>query len=258
MPRLSNSEKIRRFNQTAILRTIREAGQISRGEIARKLQIHPSTVTRLVEQLIAEDLVIEREDKGRSSARGGRRTIPLEFNYESSLIAGVDLSGNRMKGALSNLAGQVSHRIHIPIAHQDSDENLTRLIALIEDLLVAPRPAEQHIRGIGIGAPAVTLSEEGTVPWAPTLGWRNLRLKECLEKRFELPVFVENDVNLATLGEHWCGAARGKSNVVGVFVGSGIGAGITPLACNTPIKPPTRVLWAQPPSPAPAFLSTGS
>ncbi|MFQ5612422.1 MAG: ROK family protein [Anaerolineae bacterium] len=226
MVHFSGPEKIRSSNQAAILRTIRESGHISRGEIARRLQLHPSTVTRLVEQLIAEGLVHEREDRGRSSARGGRRTIPLEFNYESSLIAGVDLSGSRIKGALTNLAGHVLHRTDAPIAYQRSDENLARLIALIENLLAASRPAEQYIRGIGIGAPAVTLNEEGIVTWAPSLGWRDLRLKACLEERFRLPVFVENDVNLATLGEHWRGAAQGAGHVVGVFVGSGIGAGI--------------------------------
>lgn len=222
----SNSEKLRQFNQLAILKTIRQADGISRGEIARELGIHPSTVTRLVEQLIARGLVLEREDKARGSRRGGRRAIPLEFNYEASLIVGVDLSGSTMKGALTNLAGAVIHRATSPIVPQSSNQNLARLITLVEKLLAAPHSEEQHIRGIGIGAPAVTLSEEGIVTWAPSLGWRELHLKEYLESYFSLPVFVENDVNLATLGEHWCGAGQGAGHVVGVFMGSGIGAGI--------------------------------
>jgi predicted NBD/HSP70 family sugar kinase len=92
--------------------------------------------------------------------------------------------------------------------------------------LSAPRPAGQSIRGIGIGAPGVTCFPEGVVTWAPSLGWRDMPLQALLSQHFEAPVLVENDVNLAALGEHGFGAGRGVQSLVCLAVGTGIGAGI--------------------------------
>jgi predicted NBD/HSP70 family sugar kinase len=64
------------------------------------------------------------------------------------------------------------------------------------------------------------------VTWAPSLGWRDLPLKDILQERFNFPVVVENDVNLAALGEYGFGAARGTSSAACIAIGTGIGAGI--------------------------------
>jgi len=223
--RTGSPELMKRLNQSAILRTIREQGPISRADIAKKLQLNPSTVTRLVNSLIAEGLVIEGET-GESSTRGGRRAVLLEFNYKASLIIGVDLRGPTMVGALADLEGNILCRKTAPFKPRDSDDSLEKLMGLIGNLLATPRSKEQRIRGIGIGAPAITLSREGIVTWAPALGWRNLPLKKLVEERFGIPTFVENDVNLAALGESWRGAGRGISNLVCISIGTGIGAGI--------------------------------
>jgi len=82
------------------------------------------------------------------------------------------------------------------------------------------------LRGIGVGAPGVTLSGPGVVVWAPGLGWRDLPLKRLLTERFGLPVCVENDLNAAALGEYGFGVARGTPNLVCLSIGTGIGAGI--------------------------------
>lgn len=225
MRRTGNPELMKRLNQSAILRTIREQGPLSRAEIAKALQLNPSTVTRIVDGLIKEGLVIEGK-AGESSARGGRRAVPLEFNYKASLIVGADLRGTAMVGALADLEGNILRRSTIPSKPGDSDDNLERLTVLIGDLIQTPRSREQKIRGIGIGAPAITLSQEGIVTWAPALGWRNLPLKKLVEERFGIPTFVENDINLAALGESWRGAGQEVSNLVCISIGTGIGAGI--------------------------------
>jgi glucokinase len=77
-----------------------------------------------------------------------------------------------------------------------------------------------------VGAPGVTLYERGVVTWAPSLGWRDLPLKDILQERFGFPVVVENDVNLAALGEYGFGAARHTSSAACIAIGTGIGAGI--------------------------------
>ena len=100
------------------------------------------------------------------------------------------------------------------------------MMALVEGLLHVPRLPGQKVRAIGIGAPGVPRSQEGVVVWAPSLGWREMPLKKIVEERFGIPTFVENDVNLHALGEHWRGAGRGVRDLVCIFIGTGIGAGI--------------------------------
>ena len=83
-----------------------------------------------------------------------------------------------------------------------------------------------QFRQIGIGAPGPLDPATGVVIFAPNLGWRDVPLKAELEARVGFPTFVDNDVNVGTLGEHVFGAGRGVQNVVGIFVGTGIGGGI--------------------------------
>ncbi len=223
MGRAATASLLRSLNRTAILNLIRTESPIARSEIARRLNMSLPTVMRVVEKLIQEDLVYFHG----SERSGGRRRPLLEFKGSAYAVVGVDLGGTKMYGTVSDLNGTVQHELHL--AWQDGGgpgEALEALYRLIEELLAMPRPGGQKIRGIGVGAPGVTLSETGTVLWAPSLGWRDLPLKQLLSDRFQLPVFVENDVNLAALGEFGFGLARGTPNLVCIAIGTGIGAGI--------------------------------
>lgn len=214
---------IRKINRSSVLNLVRENSPISRTQIARRLSMSLPTVMRIVEDLVEEDLVRPHE---KTEPTGGRRRPLLEFNSDAYAVVGVDLGGTKMLGAVANLAGTIQQEIQNPLQGNGSDGALQRLFQLIESLLSTPRPAGQRIRGIGIGAPGITLGEEGVVTWAPSLAWRGLPLKEILSDRFDFPVFVENDVNLAALGELGFGAGRGVQNLVSISVGTGIGAGI--------------------------------
>jgi glucokinase-like ROK family protein len=223
MNQTATARVMRSVNRTAILDLIRQKSPIARSEIARQLRISLPTAMRIVDDLIAEDLV--RYHGSRESTRG-RPSALLEFNGKAYAVVGVDLGGARMFGTVADLSGAVQHEMYLPREDQSSEGNLERLCELIEKLLDAPRPSGQRIRGIGVGAPGLTLSPEGVVTWAPSLGWRDLPLQRILSDRFDMPVFVENDVNLAALGEWGFGAGRGTRNLVCISVGTGVGAGI--------------------------------
>jgi predicted NBD/HSP70 family sugar kinase len=178
---------------------------------------------RIVDDLIAEGLL---RSVGRAESTGGRPGALIEFNGPGYAVIGVDLGGTKMFGALSDLAGAISYETY-QIHNDNGGANvLEGLFAMIEHLLDAPRPDGQRIRGIGIGAPGITRSPEGVVIWSPQLNWRDLPLKDILTERFRLPVFVENDVNLAALGEWGFGVAAGARSLVVMAIGTGIGAGI--------------------------------
>jgi glucokinase-like ROK family protein len=218
--RAGDATFLRRVNKSAVLELIREQGPMSRSEIARRLRLSPATITRIVNVLLENDLVLEG---GPVLSRYGRRPVLLEFNPRASLIIGVYVHQN-MVAALSDLNGEILERRVLPSIA--GEKGVERLIALIKELHRLSERVGPPVRGVGIGAPSIVNFEQGTVVWAPTLGWRNLPLKHRLEEALGLPVFVENEVNLIALGESWRGAGRGVRNLICVSLGAGIGAGI--------------------------------
>jgi glucokinase-like ROK family protein len=216
---------MRSINRSAILELIRENGPIARSQIAQQLDVSLPTVMRVVNDLADEDLVRPCASHGQST--GGRPPALVEFNGEAYAVLGIDLGGTKIFGTVADLSGAIQHELYV--AHkEDSEPNdyLEQLCGMISTLSDIPRPSGQRVRGIGVGVPGVTLTPEGTVTWAPSLQWRDLPLQKILNDRFDAPVFVENDVNLAALGELGFGAGRGVRNLISIAVGTGIGAGI--------------------------------
>jgi glucokinase len=178
---------------------------------------------RIVDSLVEEDLV---RYVGNNESSGGRPASLLEYNGRAYAVIGIDLGGTKMYGAVADLSGNIQYELSIPTNSNGADQNLELLMDLIQKLLDIPRPAGQILRGIGIGLPGVTLSREGIVTWVPSLGWRDLPIRDIIKERFGYSVFIENDVNLIALGELNFGAGKGVHNLVCVAIGTGIGAGI--------------------------------
>lgn len=141
-------------------------------------------------------------------------------------IIGIDLGGTKIYAALVDFAGRIFSEKYVPWKEQDSAGNLDALISLITGLSRESKKHSLALEGIGIGAPGITDSLRGIVGWAPALGWDNLHLMDILAENFSNHIIVENDVNLAALGEYKYGAGRGSSSLVLIAVGTGIGSGI--------------------------------
>ncbi|MFC1960961.1 ROK family protein [Chloroflexota bacterium] len=225
MKPMVTTQLMRLLNRSAVLDLIRERKKVTRTDIAQTLGLSSATVMRIVDELVEEDLVVW---SGNSEASGGRPRMLLEFNTTAYAVIGLDLGGTKLYGTIADLGGTIQHEIYTPWQDNASDreDNIEQVCALIETLLAAPCPDGQKVRGIGIGAPGVTESEAGIVRWAPSLNWRDLSLRDMLQERFDLPVAIENDVNLAALGEYGFGVAKGAGSLVCMAIGTGIGAGI--------------------------------
>jgi predicted NBD/HSP70 family sugar kinase len=215
--------EMRNINRSAILEVIRRESPISRTAIAERLHVSLPTVMRIVDGLIEEDLV---RPHGGSEWSGGRRRALLEFNAAEHVIIGVDLGGLKMFGAIANLGGTILKEADIVRHTSSGEENFQNLVRLIETLLADPQVQGKKIWGIGVGAPAATYHQQGVITWSYSLNWRDYPLKAKLAGHFNLPVIVDNDVNLAALGEYWFGAGQNVQNLVVMAVGTGIGAGI--------------------------------
>ncbi|MCC7206726.1 MAG: ROK family protein [Anaerolineae bacterium] len=223
MVQAARAELMRRINRSAVLNLIRHSAQLSRPEIARQLNMSLPTVMKVVEGLIAEGLV---HPCGYGKSTGGRPAELLEFGGTQHAIIGIDLGGSKMFGAVADLLGHIQYEVYVEHAENELKDPLERLYSLISALLAAPRPATQQVWGIGIGVPSITLRPEGIVVNAPSLGWRDFPLQQILSERFGLRILVENDVNLACLGEWEFGVGGNSESMVYITIGTGIGAGV--------------------------------
>ena len=222
-PLTITASAMRDINRSAILEIIRRESPISRTAIAERLHVSLPTVMRIVDGLIEEGFV---RPQGTTEWSGGRRRPLLEFNSDGFVVLGVDMGGTKMYGALSDLGGNILDEVNVSRHGTSGEDSFNYLTTLIDKLLASPKVEGRRVRGIGVGAPGVTLHKEGIVTWAYTLHWDNFPLKAKLAERYDLPITVDNDVNLAALGELWFGAGQNVQDMILVAIGTGIGAGV--------------------------------
>lgn len=140
---------------------------------------------------------------------------------------GVDLGGTKIYTGLADAQGRILSEIKVPTAAENGYIAVIRRIAsTIEEVCNQADVPVTEVSAIGVGAPGPLNSETGVVHLAPNLGWENAPLGSDLEKLLHLPVLVDNDANLAALGEHRFGAGRGASDLVFITVSTGIGGGL--------------------------------
>ena len=222
-PLTITSSAMRDINRSAILEIIRRESPISRSAIAKRLEVSLPTVMRIVEELVEEGFI---RPQGSTEWSGGRRRPLLEFYADGHVVLGVDMGGTKMYGAISDLGGNIVDEVNIGHHGSSGEDSFNQLTTLIDSLLASPRVEGRRILGIGVGAPGVTLHKEGIVTWAYTLHWDKFPLKARLAKVYDLPITVDNDVNLAALGELWFGAGQNTQDMILIAIGTGIGAGV--------------------------------
>ncbi|HKG91180.1 MAG TPA: ROK family protein [Gemmatimonadaceae bacterium] len=147
-------------------------------------------------------------------------------------IIGVDLGGtNIVAGAMpEDGSREIAMRAQPTYVEQGAESIVDRISQMVEDVIsvtMAETGAERSdFIGVGIGAPGPFNRERGIVVVAPNLGWHDFPLRDRVSDRVGLPATLDNDANCATVGEWWCGAARGGRHVVGLTIGTGIGGGL--------------------------------
>ncbi|MDD3826796.1 MAG: ROK family protein [Anaerolineae bacterium] len=140
----------------------------------------------------------------------------------------IDLGGTKMLAAVVDGQDQIVGRAKMKtMARQGVDEVIQRLAETAQQAADKARVKWDQVAGVGIGAPGPVDPEAGVVYNPPNLpGWKKVSLGPRLADLLGVPVYVENDVNLGTLGEYRMGAGRGTRDMVGIFVGTGVGGGL--------------------------------
>jgi glucokinase len=221
--RTITAAEMREINRSAIMEMIRGGSPISRTQIAEELQVSLPTVMRIADDLMADGLVVEDDEREWS---GGRKRKRLIFNGSQHLILGIDLGGTKIYGAVADLNGTVLYETRIEHHETQAEDSLELLCSVIDQLLECAKSKNLPVRGIGIGVPGVVQPDTGIVSIAPALGWKDFPLKPRLLERYDYTIAVDNDVNLAALGEMWFGTEEDENNLVLLTIGTGIGAGI--------------------------------
>jgi len=144
------------------------------------------------------------------------------------LVAAIDLGGSHFSSVLADERGQFVARAASPIRGDEGAELILGMIAdAVEKLLKELHCSPADLRAVALAVPGLVDSETGTVGAAANLaGWIDVPVAEMLRRRLPVPVQVENDVNLAALGEMWRGAGRGRRHLLFVAPGTGIGGGV--------------------------------
>jgi len=138
-------------------------------------------------------------------------------------IIACDIGGTQIRVATFDAAsGEMIQQKRIP-TQAPGEKAVDRLLGLIAELW----PAEGHVRAVGAAAPGFVDPETGVIYFSPNIpGWEGLPLRGIIEDRFNVPVFVGNDANLAALGEWRFGAGRGYHHVLYLTISTGIGGGV--------------------------------
>jgi glucokinase len=219
-------ELLREVNARQLLRLLRLRGPCSRADLVRHSGLSAPTVSSAISYLQEKGLV---EGLGPGRSNGGRRPSLLRFNPARGYVMGVDIGRSVVRVGLADLKGGIIEKWVGDVTSHSTPERVANLIHEgIVELQGRHRMVENKILALAAGVPGITDPLAGVVLSAPNLSpkWEAAPLRSLLETRTGITCAVENDVNLAALGESWCGTARGVPNFVFLSIGTGVGAGI--------------------------------
>ena len=216
---------LKHLNERTVLEAIRAGAPISRAEISRRAGISKPTVSLALQSRVEAGLVREA-----AAAPGGPSYGAVFFEPvpEAAYVLGLDLGSRFLRGAVCDLAGQVRARQDVEIRGADANAALQAIGGLYEALISAASLPRDLIDGVVLGVPGVVDVELSTLqlttPNIPGLEGRPFARE--LRDQFDMEVTIENDVNLAAVGERWSGVARGVDDFAFLSIGTGMGMGL--------------------------------
>ncbi|MFL5861941.1 MAG: ROK family protein [Solirubrobacteraceae bacterium] len=208
-----------------MLETIFRQGPITRPEIAAATSLSKPTVSAAVSRLEREGLV---RATGRRAGQRGRNPVAYVVSPRAGFVVGGDIGGSNVRVAAADLFGEPICDLRRPTVKDGSRAVGVQILDMVLEVINEASAIHGPPLALGISAPGIVDQTSGRVTSlaynvAPDGGFDPL---EVIRDRFELPVLVENNVNLAAVGEKWFGLARGVSTMVFIAIGAGIGMGI--------------------------------
>jgi glucokinase-like ROK family protein len=212
--------------QAEIMRYLREVDRpVSRSEMTEVFGVSRSKISQEVGRLLEAGLLVE---DGLAESEGGRRSSLLGIPRSAGLVAAVDLGATSIDVALSTLGCEFLEHRGEPADIKDGPQIvLGRVKQILSELLREQSANPQDVLAIGMGVPGPVEQASGLLRSPPIMpGWNGFPIRDAFAGEYAAPVFVDNDVNVMALGEHWGGVGKGVDNLLFVKIGTGIGGGI--------------------------------
>ncbi len=201
-----------------------QGGSVSRASLAKQTGLSKQTISEIMRQLEDEGWV---QETGRTSGHVGRTAVTYELVPTAAYIAAVDLGGTKVRVAVCDLSSHVLAEVTEP-THPDGGKAVVDQIASLcwaaADQGGVPR---EKLRIAVVGSPGAPQPDTGRVLLAPNIaGFEEMDVAGALEAVLGFEAMIENDVNLAVLGESWLGVGQGIDNLAFIALGTGVGSGL--------------------------------
>lgn len=225
--RRMNHALMKRVNAVELLGLIKDHGTISRSSLAKISRLSKPTVSDLVRLLGEKDLVVEI-GTGKPSSRGGKKPTLIQFNAGYGRVIGVDIGAERTRLVSSDLNGKILTQSEFETHPEKGPSHIVKSIkAGIRKLNRSESDLQARLKTISVAAPGIVDVHLGVVRETDNVfGWRDVDLRTELASEFEVAIVVDNDVNMAALGELKYGLGQSVANFVLIRLNTGIGAGV--------------------------------
>jgi len=227
MIKKADAQLIKLLNEIQILNLIRERGTISRIELARKTSMSKVAVFEIINRLIEAGFVHD-VGKGESSRKGGKRPSLVKLSTENHFVIGIEFKRREALIALANIEATIIQSSRLKYEAESAfDVVIPKVFQKIDSLLKTNSLEKNQLISIGIGIPGLVDYAKGGLHFADTMkGWGNVSITKKFTDRYQVPTILENDVNTITLGESILGAGKDESDLICIWIGEGIGAGL--------------------------------
>ncbi|HEV7175325.1 MAG TPA: ROK family transcriptional regulator [Solirubrobacteraceae bacterium] len=216
---------LRELGEQAVLETIFREGPITRPEIATAISLSKPTVSAAVARLEHAGLV---RAAGTRPGQRGRKPVAYVVSKRAGFVLGADIGGTNVRVAAADLFGEPVCDLKRPTTKDGSRAVGVQMLEMISEVIDQAGASHGRPLALGMSTPGVIDRSSGRVTSlaynvTPEGGFDPLAV---IRGRFDLPVLVDNNVNLAAVGEKWFGLARGISTLVYIGIGAGIGMGV--------------------------------
>lgn len=218
--RKATRQQLKRHNRQLLLRAIYEQPGCSRAALSEETGLAKPTVSDIVGEFIVQGLV-EETGQGSSTAGGGKRPTLLRFVPAARQVIGISITDEAVMGCLANLDAAITARHQVV----RSDTPLMTSVEYVIHALMAQRDAP--LLCVGLGVPGIVDEEKGIVAASPALNWHNLPASDLLSSRYQVPVYVSNNTELAARARMAYDNPRGAQNLVVVLINHTIEVGLT-------------------------------
>ena len=218
-----DQEKVRKVNRSLLLNALRLHAPTSRAKLADITGLTRGTVSNIINTLIEDDLVFE--DKLQDS-KIGRPSILLGLRPDGGAVIGIEIGVDFISVLLTNFIAETLWEIRVQTTSQSQTEIINQAEKYIDQALVIAKEKKLRPLGIGVGVPGLVNVRQGNLITAPNLHWKNVPLRLIWTQRFNLPIYIDNQANLAALGEYYFGIARNVDNFIYLSSDIGLGGGI--------------------------------